>query len=208
MNKRKNLVIAIILFQLCGIEMNAQTKEILGIRGGFGFYSKANNNNAVSYKLGVVREKQFQDNFYFNMYLYFNKRAREIETNGETYRKVENFIEFSPAAGCKIQFLPQIKLGLTAGPYIAYGFSGKSSVENGGEKTTWNTFKGTERNNILYPAAKRLDYGASAGLLLEFYKLELWMNYDTSFRKPSEGPNDYENKIRHGILWFGLGLKM
>jgi len=173
MKKRiSTLVLAMAALVVCTGSLKAQDKFVtLGVKAGANLSSFSGDINKTSYvfkyQFGVTADFAFTENFYVITGL-------DLQTKG-TKSKPKNSanIKFNPMylqmpihAAYKFDIAPGTRLVAEAGPYLAYGISGK--MKGGGEKE--NIF-GDNR-------FKRFDFGLGAGVGVELNKFVIKGGYD------------------------------
>lgn len=171
MKKRiSTLVLAITALVICTGTVSAQDKfATFGVKGGANlssFSGDLNKTNYVfKYQFGVTADLALTENFYIITGL-------DLQTKG-TKQKLTPNVKYNPMylqipvhAAYKFDIAPKTKFVVEAGPYLAYGISGK--VKSGGEKV--NIF-GDDR-------FKRFDMGLGAGVGIELNKFVIKGGYD------------------------------
>lgn len=152
--------------------LNAQDKFLtLGVKAGTNlssFNGDINKTNYVfKYQFGVTADLAFTENFYVITGL-------DLQTKGTKSKPKNSYnIKYNPMylqipihAAYKFDIAPKNKFVVEAGPYLAYGISGK--MKGGGEKV--NIF-GDDR-------FKRFDFGLGAGVGVELNKFVIKGGYD------------------------------
>lgn len=124
----------------------------------------------VGYRIGVIGDLGLSENFYIQPGLYFNSigAIQEIDYRDVTVNL--GYLQLPVLASYRIALNNSTKLHLNAGPYIAYGISGKIKYE--GEKV--NAFgTGDDEGGL-----KRFDAGLSFGLGVSVNKFYWGVGYD------------------------------
>lgn len=134
------------------------------------------------------------------------KMYDEIIPNDGTLTKVranQNYFQMPLLAALHIGTTSNFDLVFTAGPYIAYGVSGKSETEIDALTVSWDTFDDLYLNGqYISNGFNRFDAGIQLGLGLDFRKWTVGLDSDLSFCKVVPGLSPYN----YGVF-FTLGYK-
>ena len=98
--------------------------------------------------------------------------------------------------GTKLSISEKAKIVFEAGPYVAFGIAGKTTVERSGISVSEDIFG--DKGGL-----KRFDFGFGAGVGLEFNKLKFSLGYDYGFANVY----DSDEKIYNRILFLTVGYR-
>jgi hypothetical protein len=111
-----------------------------------------------------------------------------------------------------------VNIGINAGGYVAYGYSGGGLLKLEGLETTIgldvfkdNIINGAYLENYVFGAANKLDCGLAGGLFLDVYHFNVSANFNLGLanvydRFPVMPASDSSFKnVRNRIFWIGLG---
>ena len=95
------------------------------------------------------------------------------------------YFELPVMAGVRIQTASGFDLLFKAGPYLAYGFSGKTTVEADGVEVSVDTF-GSKGLDL-----KRFDAGLGFGIIFELEKIDVGLEVSRGLTKIASGAKAY-----------------
>lgn len=210
-NYVKQLVL-IVLISLPGI-LSAQ---ILGIRGGVNLANLTAKDDDVNYsedfksklgfQAGLTAEFPMSDMISFETGLLLSTKGAKLEDSDDEVTSTGtmnlNYLEIPLTAKAYFSEGPTRVFGLL-GPYLGYGISGKTKYEWGGETETEDIEWGSDAEEDDF---KRLDFGLTAGLGLNFSSIEVGLTYNFSLANLSPDTED-GMKISNKVIGLYLGLK-
>lgn len=150
----------------------AQDKPVtLGVKAGGNLSSFSGDINKTKYvfkyQFGVTADLALSENLYVITGLELQTKGTKSEPKGLPETKYNPmYLQLPVHAAYKLNIGPGTRFVMEAGPYVAYGISGK--IKEDGEKI--NIF-GDHR-------FKRFDFGVGAGIGLEFNKIVVKGGYD------------------------------
>ena len=173
MKKRvSTLIMAMAALVICAGSVNAQDKfATFGVKGGGNISSMGGEitktNYVFKYQFGVTADLAFTDNFYLITGLDLQTKGPKSKPHGAANAKYNPmYLQIPVHAAYKMDVSDNTRLVFEAGPYVAYGISGK--VKSDGHKV--NIF-GDDK-------FKRFDMGAGAAVGVEFSKFVIKTGYD------------------------------
>jgi hypothetical protein len=123
----------------------------------------------VGFHVGVISEIPLKGNFVLQPALLYSSKGSKYSFGGEDMSISPGFIELPVNAVYKFD-IGNMKLFLNAGPYFAYGISGK--IKSGGESQSIEF--GSDDNADMKP----FDMGINFGAGLEIQNFLISLNYD------------------------------
>ena len=181
--KKLKIVFAAALAALTvgAVQLNAQDKPAtLGVRAGANLSSFGGDPKdakyTFKYRVGITADIALGDNLYLLTGL-------DLQTKGAKFKGAESaklkynpmYLQLPATIGYKLEIGADTRLVFNVGPYIALGLGGKS---NGGGEESEKLFK----DKVL----KRLDYGATGGVGIEFGMLSVSAGYDLGLGNVSD----------------------
>lgn len=186
--------------------------------------------NKVGFNAGITVDYAINRNLYLSSGLeFFNRKMKyDYEDNNKTTTELFNipdgvikamYLQVPLHIGYKFELSRDFNISIHGGPYVAYGVGGR--VEMG----DWVYFDGSNTpihlndfvknvrgfKRVLYTfeddikgrhgkGFKRFDWGLGLGLLLEYQRVGLGVNYDFGLQDVSR---DGDIKVRTGYLTLG-----
>jgi len=144
-----------------------------GIKGGINFANidfssdglTVSANSITGFHVGPIAEFDLAPNLYFNTGLLYSLKGTKIdlEIEGEGFKATDkiHYLEIPLNAAYKYTLNDNTNLFVQAGPYLAYGLSGKEKAEVDGTEEEGDLFEGED-------AVKRFDWGLGFGAGVEF----------------------------------------
>lgn len=140
------------------------------------------------YRIGIGMDYAFSEMYSFQPTLFFSVKGAkyklddgEKQTFNQMYLEIPFDVLMHINVGYKTNFI------LMAGPYIAYGVSGKRKIEYGGQSVDVNLFG--SKNDALN--LNRLDAGLNVGVGMEFDRFVVHIDSDFGLLKLKDGaPNN------------------
>lgn len=182
--------------------------------------------NKVGFNAGITVDYAFSNGFFLlsGLEFYNRKMKYDYDDNGTTLTTPFSipdgtikamYLQVPLHAGYRLELSRDWSVAIHGGPYIAYGIGGR--VEKGdwvykegvSEPIFLNDFIAKEAygfRRVHYTFGKsgtfdRLDWGLGLGLMLEYQRVNLGVNYDFGLLDVSKGNNDV--KVRTGYLTVG-----
>jgi hypothetical protein len=203
----KKLIVLLSLFFAVSLVMQAQNIKY-GIRGGFGLSKPWNHKDTdmkSSYKVGFTSDITLLDNLSLQPALYFTNKGYKMSETGMEFIQNANYLELPISVALKIPLGGSLKLAINIGPYFACGVGGKSKLTLLGVEDDWKTFKG---DGAIADAVSRFDWGATAGVALEIYFIDISVNYDLGLKNLSSmTQEEKKDNMKNGMLWFAVGIR-
>jgi len=180
---QKILTICLLLL-FVATNSNAQ----LGIRAGANF-AKVNSNedavvikNNLGYHLGLVYQARIVDNIFFRPGLLYTLRGSKSEFLNVTRNTRTNYFEIPLDFQVKLGRAESNRLGLYAGPYIAFLVSAESD-----DTDVSDLYKGT-------------DFGFNVGLTYDFLFFTVGVNYGAGLQNVADDVNFEDLEIRNQLI--------
>ena len=124
----------------------------------------------IGFRFGVIGDLGITEKFYVQPGLYFTSLGAKQEVYDKDATVRLNYLQLPILASLRIALSDKLKLHLNAGPYVAYGISGKQKYD--GVKI--NAFGTDDEEGGL----KRFDAGLSFGAGIEVNKAYFGFGYD------------------------------
>lgn len=173
MKKRvSTLILAMTALVICSGSVHAQDKfATFGVKGGANVSSMGGDikktDYVFKYQFGVTADLAFTENWYLITGLDLQTKGTKSKPHGSAEMKYNPmYLQMPVHAAYKFNVADNTKLVFEAGPYVAYGISGK--MKGGGTKV--NIF-GDDK-------FKRFDMGAGAAVGVELSKFVIKTGYD------------------------------
>jgi hypothetical protein len=135
----------------------------------------------VGFHVGVISEIPLKGNFVLQPALLYSSKGTKYSFMGEETSISPGFLEIPVNATYKFD-LGNMKFFLNAGPYIAYGISGK--IKSGGSSQSIKF--GSDDNADM----KAFDFGVSFGAGLEITNFLISLNYELGLTNLIPGTTD------------------
>lgn len=175
---------------LIAVATNAQEKPItFGVRGGVNLSNMngdINENDAkFGFTAGISLDYAFNPNVYLLTGLDFSMKGfkSNITVQGVSESITADlklnlsYIQLPIHIGYKLDVAENTKVVFHAGPYLAYGVSGKWKAEADGQKESVNAFSNDAIDSDV-PKLKRFDFGLGLGVGAEFGRIGVNLGYD------------------------------
>ena len=173
MKKRvSTLIMAMAALVICVGSVNAQDKfATFGVKAGGNVSSMGGDikktEYVFKYQVGVTADLAFTDNWYLITGLELQTKGTKSKPHGTPNVKYNPmYLQIPVHAAYKMDVADNTRLVFEAGPYVAYGISGK--MKGGGTKV--NVFGDNK--------FKRFDMGAGAAVGVEISKFVVKTGYD------------------------------
>jgi hypothetical protein len=173
---------------LIGTNAGAQNSPVtFGVKGGVNlsnFRGDVEQNKPIfGFNAGVTMDYAFAPGMYLMTGLELTTKGtkQEEKEDGDSWKETMSpmYLQLPVHFGYKIDVAPGTRVVLHAGPYVAYGIGGKSTIKlNGKEIGSTNIFSDTEIDGEKIPAAEAFDYGVGLGTGIEFGKITIGLGYD------------------------------
>ncbi|MDR0962583.1 MAG: PorT family protein [Mediterranea sp.] len=169
--------------------------NITGVEGDF----------KIGYNVGAGMEYAFSSTWSLQPSLLFTAKGAKESSDGITTTINSLYLELPILAAARFPINPKTNIVISAGPYLAYGVGGKTSVSVDGIKVSLDTFGTTTVDGESGEGLKRFDAGLAAGIALEFNKIVVGLNgeYGLLDVAETEGNESYKNLN----LYLGIGYK-
>lgn len=210
---KKIQVLSLIVF-LSAYSGNVPAQESpwrFGINAGGNFSNMTYDNPrtddkfGLGYQFGVIAEYHLPKNFFIQSGLSFANKRTEYKNyhagfvvggDGKSGDKMifnRQYLQIPLNAGYKVSLSKDVKLLVTAGPYVAYGIGGTSSWKLN-NSVFGDGSKKKERDTFSNEGLSRWDYGINAGTHIEYKKIRLGLTYEWGLKDISKG---YGNGLKH-----------
>lgn len=197
MKKRiSTLVLAVTAMVVCSGSVSAQDKfATFGVKAGGNFSSFSGDINKTNYvfkyQFGITADLALTENFYVITGIDLQTKGTKTKPKGAANVKYNPmYLQVPVHAAYKLNIGNNLKFVGEAGPYVAYGISGK--VKGDGHK--FNIF-GDDK-------LKRFDFGVGAGVGVELGNIVVKGGYDFGLLNISDTKG---TKIRNQNAYLTLG---
>lgn len=198
----KKLRISLVVAMLAIVTV-ASAQMSLGIKGGLNMSNFTGKNASDIYKskigfnVGVAADYEFMPNMAIQSGLF-------LTTKGANFKKVDKasidlmYLQVPIHLAYKVDVTPGTRVVLHAGPYVAYGVSGKAKYDG----KSFDLFKEYEILGTKYSAMKRFDAGLGIGAGAEFGPLLLDLGWDFGLVKLNDNSD-----LKNGNAYLSVGYK-
>ncbi len=164
-----------------------------GLRGGINFATISTSDesvdlkNTIGYHLGLVYEADLTNNLTFRPGLIYTLKGTKVEFEDNSTTTNNNYFEIPLDFHLKFGDPDDNRLGIYAGPYVAFLISGDT---DGGDVSV--TYRDT-------------DFGLNAGITYDIYNFTLGLNYGSSINNVADDANFGDLEVQNRVLSaFGL----
>lgn len=142
---------------------------VFGIRGGILGANMSFSEDGSSYSpgsrigfnAGVNVDIPLMQSLHLQTGLFLQQKGFKMEEDGETWKVNPMYLQIPVLASYRYAFSDACELQINVGPYLAYGISGKSKYEVGGDEAEYDFFGGEDDDDS--ECAKSFDMGLSFG---------------------------------------------
>ncbi|OAV63760.1 hypothetical protein Barb6_03566 [Bacteroidales bacterium Barb6] len=176
----------------------------------------------AGFKIGAGVDYAILDNLSLQSGLFLSQKGAKYEEKDNegkytvTYSPL--YLEIPVLAAFKFPVADNVKLSVSAGPYLAYGLGGKAKIEGSNDvikgSVDANLFSKTELNgeNISNAPLKRFDAGLAFGAGAEIGKFLVSLNYDLGLaniytNKTNDEGDNKKYSLKNSGIWLGVGYK-
>ena len=181
----------VLLLSVLFVCMIASAQVTFNCKGGFGISTLAGRDADGSkiktgWKIGVGLEKPLSANWLLMPTLEFKQKGAQYKEDGFEDKLTLQYIQLPIMVAYRTRLNDNLNLTLKAGPYFAYGISGKEKfveVYNGNYDEGENDFFGSHTN--------RFDCGAAVGVDFEYHRFVVGLEGEYGFislYKDEDGP--------------------
>ncbi len=165
----------VMAFLLLSAAVNAQL--LFGVKAGVNasnIYGKdmEGGKALIGYHVGVTADFHFTPEMAVQSGLYWTAKGHADKDEKSSYARL-NYLQVPIHFAYKIEVVPATRIVLHAGPYLAYGISGKSVYKDDGKKESEKITFGSDTFDI-----KPFDAGVGLGVDVEFGFLSVGLGYD------------------------------
>lgn len=193
----------------------------LNIKGGLNlsnFYGDnlSDKNMKPGFHIGVGADLEFVTNISLQTGLSFTSKGAkytyDVPVVGDVeYNVTANYIQLPIHLAYKIDVTPDTKLFIHAGPYIAYGISGKRNIESKYSADLDKFFGDQEVNTFDKKYGyKRFDAGVGLGVGAEFSLIFIDLGWDlglTNIGRKIEALPTYKPNVKNHSAYLSVGYK-
>ena len=160
----------------------------------------------VGYRFGVVGEYQLPSNFFLQSSLEFLSKGskndfhlsfKDDEGNeiyaDESLKWNQTYLELPILIGYEINATEDLKVRITAGPYLAVGVGGKVKAENMVLTNEDGVYEKDKFDSFSDSTLKRFDMGLLGAVGVEYKKIQLSVGYEYGLTDISRGMNSIHN---------------
>ena len=197
----RNLKLLFIMaFLLITAAVNAQLS--FGVKAGLNasnVYGKDidSGSSLIGYHAGLTLEYHFNPLMTIQSGLYIQSKGHTDKHDDSDKIKL-TYLQIPIHAAYKIEVMPETKIELHAGPYIAYGISGKSEYKEDGKKESEKIKFGSELSEL-----KPFDAGIGIGVGAEFGFFLVDLGYDLGLVNMLN-TSSFTLKNQHAYLSVGI----
>lgn len=192
--------ILVVLCTLLSSVAFAQNEIYWNVKAGMNisnFTSGADTKAKIGFRAGVGMEYDFDEMWSLQPSLLFTTKGTKIDGNLLDQTINAMYLELPIMAGLRFMVGDRSSILITAGPYIAYGIAGKTTIKlDGAREEKVNTF-GDGR-------AKRFDVGLGVGVAYEFGPMFVSADGQFGLTKVMDYGNSSPKNLNFAI---GLGYK-
>ncbi len=196
----KTSLVAIAL--LIGVSASAQDTPItFGVKVGANlsnFSGDLDMDAKFGFNAGVTLDYAFTPDVYLLTGLEFTTKGAKIKEGDESLTMNPMYLQLPVHVGYKLTVADNTRLVFHAGPYVAYGLGGKTTVKIAGIKEKGDFFGSEEEGG-----AKRFDFGVGLGVGAEFGKIGVGLGYDFGLLNMARG----DGKVRNMNAYLTVGYK-
>ncbi|MDR2120090.1 MAG: PorT family protein [Tannerella sp.] len=231
---KKNAKKLITLLFFCAVVTGLHAQLSVGAKTGLAVsdFSHANESSAkTGYKLGVSLEYMFSSRWGIQSGVYTTEigisnscgyaplvNVPENYAGTVTLKLSPRYFEIPISAVYKYPVDENVRIGVNAGIYMAYGYSGGGSLREEGleSKHGLNVFEDNKMNgayldNYVLKAANKIDAGLIGGLFLDVYHFNISANFNFGLENVYDRfpimPESFKGfkNVQNRIFWIGLG---
>ena len=114
----------------------------------------------------------------------------------------QNYFEMPLLAAFHVGTAANFDMVFTAGPYLAYGVSGKRNIDIDDLAVSYNTFGESKIEGEIVPGLRRFDAGVMAGVALDFKRWTVGLDGEFGCCKLASN-----SKTRNLAFFFTAGYK-
>lgn len=213
--KRILSLVCVAMFTLCA---SAQVTFNVKLGGGLAFNSisesgvstKADNKSLFVGKLGFGMELPVSQNFSIMPSLELALKGGKLESDGDVSKINTTYLQLPVMAAYRFPLTDRLNMTLKAGPYFAYGLSGKcKNQDDDGDSDESNIFSDKDMGG---KAASRFEIGGIAGVDFEYHRFVVGAEFEygfTDFYKVSyqEENYSYSGKMKNMAAYITVGYK-
>ena len=202
----KKLVLLVVC--ICSmLAATAQTKVTWSMELGLGMSTwmgegADGSNPLFNPKVGVGIDVPLTGLVSFQTGLTWASKGASHKEAGQKITVNQNYFEMPLLAAFHVGTACNFDMVFTAGPYLAYGVNGKSSVELDDLTASWNSFGESMIEGQIYEGLNRFDAGLQAGVALDFTKWTVGLDGEFGLCKVASGKSP-----RNLAFFFTVGYK-
>ncbi|MCY7351852.1 MAG: PorT family protein [Cytophagaceae bacterium] len=187
-----------------GVKGGLNSSTFLISNNQFGYEPKALPNGRLAWQAGLLADVGIHRNFSVQPAVLLSSKGFQSTYdagNGISikYTYEPLYVEIPVLALAKINLGDTFRIYAGVGPYVAVGVGGKYTASGLGDSKTDITFGNTNAADL-----KRIDYGGSVALGVEFGKLIVGVNYNRGLANILAEDSDV--KIRNASLGLTVGF--
>lgn len=213
----KKVLLSTALFLFALVSYSQDKPFSVGVKAGVNLSNfsaeDTDTKSRVGYQFGIVGEYQLPNSFFLQSGMNISSKGAKIDQNIDYdyngdgysdygYMKIDYnavYLQLPILAGYKIDVTDNFGIKLFAGPYLAYGIGGKSTLK--GKMTMGlpygesETIEGKEKADTFSDELiKRFDMGLLGGVTAQYGKLSLSLGYEYGITDISQGTNSIHNQ--------------
>lgn len=228
----KKFKLSLIIAMLGIVSLVSAQSASLNVKGGLNMSSFYGNNLSgkdvkPGYHAGIALDLEFADDISLQTGLYFTSKGAEYshfepQTEDKAANGFDGYVEYSVSANYihlplhlayKMDVTPSTRVFFHAGPYFAYGVSGKRNYIKGWEKGNYTEVLGPENANTFSDEGgfKPFDMGLGLGVGAEFGVIVIDLGWDMGFKNISKMNRGIakinKEKIKNQSTYLSIGYK-
>jgi Outer membrane protein beta-barrel domain len=195
---KKLFIFAAALFVIT--QASAQTR--FGVKGGLNLANitvksqlgSSSTSSRASFHLGVIADFALGDVAFLQPGLMLNSKGAKASSGDG--KLVLNYLEIPVNIGARFEIADNVKLYGMAGPYFAFGISGKSKGNGSDESVKWGSGDDAD--------VKRLDIGLNIGAGVEVSNFLIGIQYGLGLSNIA-AQGDSNNSIKNKVFGISVG---
>ena len=204
----KKIKLSLVIALLGMVSLVGAQNASFSIKGGLNmsnFYGDELSDKSMKagFNAGIGADFEFAPNMAIQTGLFFSSKGAKYTTNvlNSELDVTANFIQLPLHYAYKIDVMPGTRVVLHAGPYVAYGVSGKAKVNvAGGNIVKSDTFDSDF-------GLKKFDSGLGLGVGAEFGPILVDLGWDMGLVNLSRAEGRYGEKIKTQNAYLSVGYK-
>lgn len=218
----KKLKLSLVVAMLAMVSLVSAQSAALHLKGGLNmsnFYGSNLSGKDVKpgYHAGVALDLEFTDNISLQTGLYFTGKGAEYTStlpliNDIEYEVTANYIQLPIHLAYKMDVTPGTRLFFHAGPYMAYGISGKRNIISNFTNDLKPYFGDQEIDTFdKRYGYKRFDMGVGLGVGAEFGRILIDLGWDMGLMQAARNIEKlpmYKPNMKNHSAYLSIGYRL